>query len=74
MSNKPCSATVGGMKIVLALTLLSVPLAAQRKPGSQLDHLPPHMEILTWFGERAETAKTTNPAGVGYGIVLYWFK
>ena len=29
-------------------------LAAQRKPGSQLDHLPPNIEVLTHFGERAD--------------------
>lgn len=27
---------------------------AQRKPGSQLDHLPPNIEMLTHFGERAD--------------------
>ena len=42
------------MKIVLALTLLSVPALAERKPGSQLDRLPKNMEVLTWFGERAD--------------------
>src|SRR5207237_4977482 len=30
------------------------PLTAQRKPGSQLDNLPPNIEILTHFGERAD--------------------
>jgi hypothetical protein len=30
------------------------PVAAQRKPGSPLDHLPPNMERLTYFGERAD--------------------
>jgi len=29
-------------------------LVAQRKPGSQLDNLPPNLEILTHFGERAD--------------------
>jgi hypothetical protein len=38
----------------LCLLLLALPLAAQRQPGSQLDHLPPNMEILTHFGERAD--------------------
>jgi len=33
---------------------MALPLAAQRKPGSQLDHLPSTMEILTHFGERAD--------------------
>jgi hypothetical protein len=27
---------------------------SQRLPGSQLDHLPPNMEVLTYFGERAD--------------------
>lgn len=41
--------------LALALVcLLAVPLAAQRKPGSQLDTLPPNIEILTYFGERAD--------------------
>src|SRR4029450_7294185 len=31
-----------------------LPAAAQRKPGSQLDHLPKNIEILTHFGERAD--------------------
>ena len=38
--------------VILALSLL--PLSAQRKPGSQLDKLPPQMEVLTHFGERAD--------------------
>src|SRR5690349_1623327 len=42
------------MKFVVAFAILALPLAAQRKPGSQLDHLPPNMEVLTHFGERAD--------------------
>src|SRR5690242_8311161 len=42
------------MKIIFALALLTVPSTAQRKPGSQLDHLPSNIEILTYFGERAD--------------------
>ena len=42
------------MRILLALLCVSLPLAAQRQPGSQLDHLPANMEILTYFGERAD--------------------
>lgn len=38
----------------LILLLLITSAAAQRKPGSQLDHLPPNMEMLTYFGERAD--------------------
>ena len=43
-----------GMKSIAILTLLALPLLAQRKPGSQLDSLPPNMEVLTHFGERAD--------------------
>lgn len=43
-----------GMKATAVLALLTLPLMAQRKPGSQLDHLPPNMEVLTHFGERAD--------------------
>jgi len=42
------------MKHLCTLLVLILPLAAQRKPGSQLDHLPPNMEVLTHFGERAD--------------------
>jgi len=42
------------MKPAALLVLMALPLAAQRKPGSQLDHLPSTMEILTHFGERAD--------------------
>jgi hypothetical protein len=39
---------------MLLAVLLTLPLAAQRKPGSQLDNLPSNMEVLTHFGERAD--------------------
>ena len=42
------------MKLTMIWVLLAVPMMAQRKPGSQLDHLPPEMEVLTYFGERAD--------------------
>jgi hypothetical protein len=43
------------MKYLVALLVLALPLgAAERKPGSPLDHLPPNIEILTHFGERAD--------------------
>jgi len=42
------------MKHLCALLIVVLPLAAQRKPGNQIDHLPPNMEILTHFGERAD--------------------
>ena len=42
------------MKPILLAVLLTLPLAAQRKPGNQLDNLPANMEVLTHFGERAD--------------------
>jgi len=36
------------------LLLTSVPLFAQRKTGSPLDHLPSTLKPLTYFGERAD--------------------
>src|SRR3982751_3321079 len=39
---------------VLALTLLPAVCFAQRKSGSPLDHLPPQIEVLTQFVERAD--------------------
>jgi hypothetical protein len=39
--------------LILGLCLV-LPLATQRVPGSQLDHLPANMEVLTYFGERAD--------------------
>jgi hypothetical protein len=31
--------------------------AEERKPGSPLDHLPPTIELLTHFGERADISR-----------------
>jgi hypothetical protein len=42
------------MKLILILLCLALPQALQRKPGSQLDHLPSNIEVLTYFGERAD--------------------
>lgn len=43
------------MRIALAALLLSATaLYAQRKPGNPLDQLPPNIELLTHFGERAD--------------------
>jgi Tol biopolymer transport system component len=36
------------------LFLAVLPCAAERKPGSPLEHLPKNMEIVTHFGERAD--------------------
>ncbi|HKW97880.1 MAG TPA: hypothetical protein VJN43_09095 [Bryobacteraceae bacterium] len=42
------------MKLICAAALVPLALLAQRKPGSQLDHLPIKIQILTHFGERAD--------------------
>jgi hypothetical protein len=42
------------MKSAVLIALVALPLAAQRKPGSQLDSLPSNMEVLTHYGERAD--------------------
>ena len=36
------------------MAMFATAICAQRKPGSQLDHLPPQIEVLTHFGERAD--------------------
>jgi len=38
----------------LLITLLSLLAQAQRDPGNPLDHLPSNIEVLTYFGERAD--------------------
>src|SRR5215469_8650097 len=42
------------MNVVLALLIAALPLADQRKPGDPIEHVPPNIEILTHFGERAD--------------------
>ena len=43
------------MKLTIVILLLGAPAAmAQRKAGDPLEHLPPNIEILTHFGERAD--------------------
>jgi hypothetical protein len=42
------------MKILMAILLLAMPAAAQRKPGNPLENLPLNIEMLTHFGERAD--------------------
>ncbi len=42
------------MRTLSALVLLTSILAGGRKAGNPLDHLPPNMEVLTQFGERAD--------------------
>jgi hypothetical protein len=42
------------MRCLLTLIILALPLVAQRKPANPLDDLPPNIEILTHFGERAD--------------------
>jgi hypothetical protein len=43
-----------GRSLLFSFLLLAVPGFSQRKPGSPLDHLPPEIEVLTHFGERAD--------------------
>lgn len=38
----------------LLILVISIPCLAQRKSGQPLAHLPPQIEILTHFGERAD--------------------
>ncbi len=43
------------MRLLVLLFAFAVALPAPTlKKGSPLDHLPPHLEQLTWFGERAD--------------------
>ena len=42
------------MKRSLALFLVALPILAERKPGSPLEQLTKHMQVLTHFGERAD--------------------
>src|SRR3954454_12563844 len=42
------------MRVGVVLAIFTCTLAAQRKPGSQLDKLPANIEVLTHFGERAD--------------------
>src|SRR5215813_6484350 len=40
--------------LLIAIVAFALTQTAQRQPGSQLDHLPTNMEVLTHFGERAD--------------------
>src|SRR5438046_10154489 len=45
------------MRVLLSLfAALLLALPAERKQGNPLDHLPPNLEILTYFGERADSS------------------
>ncbi len=44
------------MRVVVLLACITVALFAQRKSGSPLDHLPKNVEVLTYFGERADVS------------------
>lgn len=44
------------MRLWPLLLLLSAPAWAQRKPGNPADHLPPNIEMITHFGERADVS------------------
>jgi len=43
-----------GVRLAFLIAGWALSMAAQRKPGSPLDHLPPNIEVLTYFGERAD--------------------
>ncbi len=45
--------SISGMRL-LVLLLASALALGQRVPGSPLEHLPPNIEVLTHFGERAD--------------------
>src|SRR3954452_24712086 len=49
-----CQWPLQARSILFSFLLLAVPGFGQRKSGSPLDHLPPEIEILTHFGERAD--------------------
>ncbi len=40
--------------VAVLAVIAALPLAAQRKSGSPLDHLPANIELITHFGERAD--------------------
>ncbi len=42
------------MRVLVLVLLVSVLALAERNPSSPLEHLPPNIEILTHFGERAD--------------------
>lgn len=42
------------MRCLLTILIAVMPLIAQRKPADPLENLPPNIEILTHFGERAD--------------------
>src|SRR5512147_3317942 len=42
------------MRIAACVLMLAATAWAQRKPGNPLDHLPPNIELITHFGERAD--------------------
>jgi hypothetical protein len=48
------------MRFLCLIVCLALSQAVQRQPGSQLDRLPPDMEVLTHFGERADISPDTQ--------------
>ena len=42
------------LKRLCFIAIVLLPFQDERKPGNPLDHLPPNIEILTRFGERAD--------------------
>jgi hypothetical protein len=45
---------------LLVAPLLLAPGTAKRKTDRPLDHLPPNVEVLTRFGERADFSPATR--------------
>jgi hypothetical protein len=45
--------SISGMRLFILL-LVSAAALGQRAPGNPLEHLPPNIEVLTHFGERAD--------------------
>lgn len=42
------------MRLLMAFLVLAAQMADHRKPGNPLDNLPPNIELMTHFGERAD--------------------
>jgi len=74
---------ISGMRLLVLLIASAVALG-QRAPGNPLEHLPSDIDyeggkasnpVISTDGRfmAFQSARTTDPAGVGYGILGYWF-
>lgn len=45
---------ISAMRVLVLALLVSVLALAERNPSNPLEHLPPNIEVLTHFGERAD--------------------